>query len=220
MASVAKYSDITSINNILRHNDRLPKTYTNTDIDLTKSENNYYLSPTVGEGSYSLFKKRMDELYCCRRKDVVKLCEWVISAPRGITPAEIKLFFQMVYDFLINRYYGGEKYCIQAVVHVDEKNWRGHMHYCFIPVIYDEKRHCDKVCCCQVINRQELRDWHPALQKYLNDNGLSKARVITGITRDQRGNRSIYQLKNDIKKEKEEQADSDYVVKVEYSRIK
>lgn len=219
MASIAKYANITSIDNILRHNDRLPETYTNNDIDLSKSENNYYLSPTRGISSYSYFKLCIDKLYCYHRDNVVKLCEWVVSAPVGLTENETRLFFQLVYDFLINRYYGGEKYCIQAVVHLDEKNWRGHMHYCFIPAVKDEKHKCDKVCCWQVVNRQELRDWHPALQKYLIENGLPQARVQTGITRDQGGNRSVYQLKKAIEDEKRESGSFSYDVQVEYGKV-
>ena len=60
----------------------------------------------------------------------------------------------------------GKENCIQAVVHNDESG-QPHLHYCFIPVVPDVKRNGEKICCNELINRTELRNFHPALQKYL-----------------------------------------------------
>ena len=43
--------------------------------------------------------------------------------------------------------------------------------------------------------RRELRNFHPDLQHYLNEHGLEDARVMTGVTKRQGGNRTVAQLK-------------------------
>ena len=51
------------------------------------------------------------------------------------------------------------------------------------------------MCANEVLDRRELRNFHPDLQKYLNANGLEDAHVMTGVTRAQGGNRTVAQLK-------------------------
>lgn len=87
----------------------------------------------------------------------------------------------------------GEANCIQSIVHQDESG-QPHLHYCFIPVVPDLKHGGEKICANDVLNREELRSFHPDLQKHLQKNGID-AKVLTGITKAQGGNMSVQQLK-------------------------
>ena len=46
-----------------------------------------------------------------------------------------------------------------------------------------------------MLDRRELRNFHPDLQRYLNEHGLEDARVMTGVTKRQGSNRTVAQLK-------------------------
>ena len=190
MASVTKF-DRTAIVNQLRHIERQIRNSSNPDIDRDRSDDNYSMVPERGMSSYEYFLQRKAELYVYNRKDVVLMAGWVVTAPKELPEEQMEEFFSAVYDFLNSRY--GEKNCIQAVVHKDESG-SAHMHYCFIPVVEDKKHGGEKICCNDVLNRTELRNFHPALQKYLNDHGM-EAKIMTGITKEQGGNRTVKELK-------------------------
>lgn len=70
------------------------------------------------------------------------------------------------------------------------------LHFDFIPVAPDEKHQCEKICANDVLNRKELRNFHPDLQNHLKEHGIN-ARVMTGITREQGGNRTVKELKQE-----------------------
>lgn len=201
MASVEKFAQSTGvIVNQLRHIERTIKNPSNEDIDFAESGKNYSLIPDRGISSYSYYKKRKAELYCYNRADVKTMAGWIVTAPRDLPEEEQDNFFQKTYNFLCERY-GGEKNVVQAVVHKDESG-QPHLHFCFIPVVPDKKHGGEKICACQVLNRNELRDFHPALQKYLTENGVN-AKVISGITKAQGGNKTVREMKQERKWEQE-----------------
>lgn len=58
------------------------------------------------------------------------------------------------------------------------------MHFCFVPVVEDPKHEQGyKICANDVLDRRELRNFHPDLQRYLDAHGLEDARVMTGVTK-------------------------------------
>lgn len=192
MASVSKFTR-SAVRNQLRHIERTIAHPANEDIDMSMSELNYSLSPQRGMDSYSYFRQRLSELYVYHRADVKVMAGWIVTAPTDLARQQHEAFFAATYDFLTERY--GEKNCVQAVVHYDESG-QPHMHYCFIPVVLDKKHGGEKVCANDVLNRAELRDFHPALQRYLNEHGIN-ARVTSGITARQGGNRTVRELKQE-----------------------
>ncbi|WP_228143688.1 plasmid recombination protein, partial [Acinetobacter baumannii] len=42
-----------------------------------------------------------------------------------------------------------------------------HMHFAFIPVVWDEKKQREKVCANDVLTRKELKTFHQDLDKFL-----------------------------------------------------
>ena len=81
---------------------------------------------------------------------------------------------------------------LQAIVHNDEGG-QPHMHFLFIPATSDQKHGGEKICANDVLNKTELRNFHPALQKWLIDHDV-QANILTGITKAQGGNRTVQEL--------------------------
>ncbi|WP_180952214.1 plasmid recombination protein [Lachnoclostridium edouardi] len=190
MASVQKFA-APAVVNILRHNSRTIKNPANADIDSLKSDLNYSLIPERGISDYEYFLKRKSELYCYNRADVKVLVGWVVTAPQDMKKDKLKDFFEETHNFLATRY--GKKNVVQSVVHADEAG-QPHLHFCFIPVVPDKKHSGEKICANKVLTRAELRNFHPALQKHLDDCGID-AKVLTGVTKQNGGNRTVKELK-------------------------
>ena len=117
--------------------------------------------------------------------------DYILSPDRGMTeydyldPERYDNFFYATYNFLANRY--GEENVVQAIVH-DDEGGQPHLHFCFVPVVEDPKHEQGyKICANDVLDRRELRNFHPDLQRYLNEHGLEDARVMTGVTKRQGG---------------------------------
>jgi len=192
MASVQKYAE-TAVVNILRHNSREVQNPSNKDINPDKYNKNYKLSPERDISDYSYYKERLSQLYRYGRADVKTLCGWVVTAPKDLPIEKHLSFFHETYNFLENRY--GRENTVQAIVHNDESG-QPHLHYCFIPAAPNTNpRHqqAEKVCANDILNRAELRDFHPALEKHLRNAGIS-ARILNGATAG--GNRTVTQLKH------------------------
>ena len=61
------------------------------------------------------------------------------------------------------------------------------------------------MCANDVLDRRELRNFHPDLQRYLDEHGLEDACVMTGVTRAQGGNRTVAELKAEREQEYEQE---------------
>ncbi|MEG0911640.1 MAG: plasmid recombination protein [Ruthenibacterium sp.] len=193
MASVAKFTEH-AVRNQLRHNMREIAHSANADIDAQRRDQNKVLSPDRGESDFDYFKERKSELYCYGRDDVKVMAGWVVTMPKDLAQEQKDDFFNATYAFLSQRY--GEKNVVQAVVHDDESG-QAHLHFCFIPVVEDQKHEQDeKICANDVLNRKELRSFHGDLQRYLNENGI-EAHVHSGITQEQGGSRTVAQMKDE-----------------------
>lgn len=194
VASVEKFA-AGAVCNQLRHNLREIEHSSNLDIDPERREQDYVLSPDRGISDYDYFKERIGQLYVYGRDDVKVMAGWVVTAPQNLSPERYDDFFCTTYDFLESRY--GKENVIQAVVHNDEGG-QPHLHFCFIPVVEDKKHEQgEKVCANEVLDRHELRNFHPDLQKYLDAHGLEDARIMSGITKRQGGNRTVDELKGE-----------------------
>lgn len=181
--------------NILVHCDRSDpnRTYKNQEIDHSKTYLNYNLAPEhKGMTDYEFMKKRCEEFKILKRKDVNWLISWVITMPADYTGNKA-LFFREAYNFMENRY--GKDNVVSAYVHLDETS--PHMHFCFVPVIFDKKKQEYKVNAKQCINKVELKQIHPEMQEYLENKLQTKVNILNGATAE--GNKTIDQLKKEEK---------------------
>lgn len=163
----------------------------NTEIDPARTPNNYNLAPDRGISQGEFVRQRCSEVRCLNRKDVNVMCSWVVTMPKDLEPGKTKDFMQATYDFLENRY--GKENVVSAYVHLDEVT--PHMHFAFVPVTYDAKKDLYKVSACEVVNRTELRVFHKELQAHLEKALECDVNILTGITQEQGGNKSVSELK-------------------------
>ena len=199
MASVEKYCHH-EVAAQLNHNLRSIDFPSNTDIDFSLTdEKNYSLHPLRGVSDYDYYLARKDELYCYNRSDVKTAAGWVITVPKDFPEECYREFFETSYNFLCEKY--GERNILQSIVHGDELGETPHMHTLFIPVVDDRKHGGEKICCNDVLNPKNLRNWHPEYAKYLKEHGVD-ANVHTGITRELGGNRTVRELKAERDKER------------------
>jgi len=222
MAAFEKYTDNAVIYE-MRHNTREnPRPPKNVDIDPEKSKFNYSLHPkdrgSTARENKNYYNQRMKEVYHYNRADVKTACQWVITAPKDLSPEQEKAFFQETYNYLNSLY--GERNCIQAVVHYDEgflvKNpetgkedlqiGKPHLHYMFIPVVENKgymkpnkkgnittaAQYREKVCVDQLVNKRHLQNFHPGYQRWLDKHGVH-CTVHSGVTGGK--NRTVEELK-------------------------
>ena len=177
----------------------------NRDIDLSRSCLNYNLAPSRGMTQTEYLNKRLSEVYHIKKKDLNVMCSWVITAPDDLPPEKLHLFFHAAYHFMAKRY--GEENVISAYVHLDENREKGHahMHFAFIPVIYDKKKQRYKVSAKEVINKNELQKIHKEAEAYISKSLKTSVHLLNGMTKQ--GNKTIEELKmfNDrIERERED----------------
>ena len=103
------------------------------------------------------------------------------------------MFFKEAYNFMENKY--GKENVISAYVHLDETS--PHMHFCFVPVVFDTKKQEYKVNAKVCINRTELLKIHPQMQEYLESKLQTKVNILNGATAE--GNKTVEQLKKEEK---------------------
>lgn len=197
MAHIEKFTR-TQVPGIANHIERKTQNHSNKDIDISKSHLNYSFLNDESNLNKRL-QARLSTVSVLKRKDVNVVADWVVTLPESLVnrpEQEIKRFFNSTHDFLVNRY-GGLRNVVSSEVHMDETT--PHLHFAFIPVIFDEKRQCERVNAKAIINRKELQSFHGDLDKHLKQTlpGLYQNDILNGKTL---GLDSIKQIKlhNDI----------------------
>ena len=168
----------------------------NESIDPERTPMNYNLAPDRELSQGDFVRKRCSEVYCMNRKDVNVLCSWVVTVPKDVPEVEHEKFFHATYDFLEKRY--GRENVVSAYVHMDEVT--PHMHFAFVPVIYDKKKERYKVSAFEVIDRRELTVFHAELEKHLESVLGHEVGILNEATKE--GNKSIEELKRGTAQEK------------------
>ncbi|MDI6682166.1 MobV family relaxase, partial [Leuconostoc suionicum] len=147
------------------HFERKTDHHTNKDIDVSKTYLNQDLM-TDGSDMLSRFNARLNDVYCMKRDDVKALATWIVTLPEELAEAPYEqqsAFFEATTNFLIERY--GQENAVAAVVHYDETT--PHLHYAFVPVVFDAKKARDKVSAKEVLTRHDLQTFHEDLDQHL-----------------------------------------------------
>ena len=128
------------MNQLAPHNERYKKKYSNKNIDLSKTSQNYHLKKPIENTYYKEYKRliRQNNLYEGQiHKNSVYACEMILTSDSlffdKIGREETKRYFKECYNFVSNYKNLGEENIISAVVHLDEES--PHMHLVYIPVI-------------------------------------------------------------------------------------
>ncbi|MBR6636660.1 MAG: plasmid recombination protein [Phascolarctobacterium sp.] len=182
------------------HYDRSAENISNENIDRSKTHLNYNLAVHQQMDQGEFVRQRCSEVYCHNRKDVNVMASWVVTAPKDMPEHEYKQFFQSSYNFLCERY--GKDNVVSAYVHMDES--QPHLHFAFVPVVYDKKKDRLKVSAKVCVSRSDLQSFHTDLDNYLQKVFGRDVGVLNGATRE--GNLTMPQLK-------EQQAKADELAK-------
>ena len=203
---IQKYTR-SAVGHILKHNEPSKARSRRENVDNSRTNQNYAF--VGGHGSKNLKKVLgSDNVYVNPRKDVNVLCSVCLTAPSDLPKTREKEFFELSFRFLQERY---KCPCVSCWVHYDEmsryegrtEQIRPHMHFAFVPLVYDEKKSRFKVNAKTVVCLSDLQTLHQDFDKFIQDNMGIKLAVLNGATEN--GNKSILELKNqslkdDIKK--------------------
>ncbi|KAF0260108.1 MobV family relaxase [Leuconostoc citreum] len=147
------------------HFERKTDHHTNKEIDVSKS---YLNQDLMADGSdmLSRFNERLNDVYCMKRDDVKALATWIVTLPEELAEAPYEqqsAFFEATTNFLNERY--GQENAVAAVVHYDETT--PHLHYAFVPVVFDNKKSRYKISAKEVLTRHDLQTFHEDLDQDL-----------------------------------------------------
>lgn len=164
----------------------------NRDIDPERSHLNYNLGPEREGAQYTFIKQRCGEVYCLNRSNVNVLGSWIVTAPEGMPDDQLRPFFQASYDALEKKY--GRENVVSAYVHMDESG-RPHMHFAFVPVMYDKDKKRYSVCAKKLVTKTELKKFHPWLEAEVSQRLGYQVQLMNEATKD--GNKTVTELKRE-----------------------
>ena len=154
-----------SVPGLAVHFERKTDHHSNKEIDVAKT---YLNQELISDGSdmLSRFNERLNDVYCMKRDDVKALATWIVTLPEELSEAPYEqqsAFFKATKQFLDDRY--GQENVVAAVVHYDETT--PHLHYAFVPVVFDAKKERYKVSAKEVLTRHDLQTFHDDLDQTL-----------------------------------------------------
>ncbi|SEK50069.1 Plasmid recombination enzyme [Carnobacterium iners] len=204
MAHVQKFTR-GNLNGLSIHLDRKTDHHSNEEIDPTKTYLNYDLCQKEGD-TLSRLNDRLKEVYCMKRDDVKVGCSWIVTLPKNLkeqNESDQQEFFEKTYEFLSERY-GGEKNVLSAQVHLDETT--PHLHFVFMPVVWDEKKQREKVSAKEVLNRNDLQKFHGELDTFLKKElpNIYKDGILNGETIELDSVKEIKKYAKQIQEKKED----------------
>ena len=188
MAQMAKYTK-SAVYGLTVHNERRKGcSLSNKDIDRNRSHLNYNLAQSIQPLSSEEFvTKRVNEVKHINRKDIIQMVDWIITLPKNVPSEDEQKFFKHSFEFVCERY--GKKNIVSGWVHNDETT--PHIHISFVPVrIVDG---VEKLDCKNIMTKPELKDFHPSLEKYLEQHLGYLPEILNDSTIN--GNRAIKELK-------------------------
>ena len=173
------------MNQLAPHNERYKKKYSNKNIDLSKTSQNYHLKRPIENTYYKEYKRliKQNNLYEGQiHKNSIYACEMILTSDSSffdrIGQEETKRYFEECYNFVSNYKNLGEENIISAVVHLDEES--PHMHLVYIPVINSFDRVGNPI---RKVNSREFwkgKSSYKKLQdefyKYIKDKGFDLER--------------------------------------------
>jgi len=181
-----------SVKGMQIHNQRERPSQTNTDINISKTPDNYDLvnsSPINYNKKIKIVIEGLD-LKKAVRKDAVLMCNFLVTSDKEffdrLPENRHKEFFEKSVEFFADRY--GKENIIAAPVHVDEKT--PHMHLSLVPVTKDRKLSAKRL-----FDRNELRSIQDDYPKHMLKNGFNLKRGL-----DSKGKNKHVEI-NQFKKE-------------------
>ena len=163
---IEKYKNV-SVGAILGHLKREHKHYSNENVDLEKSKNNHYFINRDME----YYNNRLEnDLYVYGKwndKNKAKynsLCNIVVHCPKSYEDKD--KFFEMINHVLCCKF--GKENVICSVVHKDEKEGHDHLHFSFIPCVFNTKKKKYQLSYEKCI-ANDFDTFHNEIEQMIND---------------------------------------------------
>lgn len=167
------------------HNDRKAKNHSNKEIDISKSNLNYYLKKN--ELNYVKEFDRVKKEYALKgqiKSTSIIICEMIFTSDKeffdNIGLEKTKQYFEESYKFICNYKNLGKQYVLSAAVHLDEGT--PYMHLAYIPVIHTKDKEgnpIDKICCRDFWKgRNSYRDLQNAFYEHITAKGFELERGL------------------------------------------
>ena len=122
------------------HNERFKKKYSNKNIDLSKTSQNYHLKQPQENSYLKEYQRLIKENKLNQgqlHKNSIYVCEVILTSDNTffneIGKAETKKYFEECFKFMTEYKEIGKENILSAVVHLDEET--PHMHLVYIPVV-------------------------------------------------------------------------------------
>lgn len=176
---------------ILAHNERTEisakfRRFANESIDKDKTHLNYSLL-SEKRGSHYL-NERLQEVYKINRSDLVTSIGIVVTLPKEFkgSEGEQRKFFEHCKNYFDD--YFGEKNCIAANVHLDEKT--PHLHIMYVPIVKNDKYKVKgaskdyeyRLNAAKKVNLNYLKGLHQKMEHYLREKMPEHAQEIKLLT--------------------------------------
>lgn len=204
------------------HNERFKKKYSNRNIDLSKTSQNYHLKLPKENTYLKEYNRLIKENNLSQgqlHKNSIYVCEVILTSDNTffneIGKKETKRYFQECFKFM-TKYKGiGKENILTAVVHLDEET--PHMHLVYIPVISTKDKKGNTIRKISASEFWKGKDSYKKLQnqfyKYITEKGFDLERGKENTDRehistdDMKKLTNFYntkQLKENLTKQKEQ----------------
>lgn len=186
MAEIKKWN-ASQVLPIIRHNLR--------NFEDGNSSGNDAIQPELTSKNYSLidrgktckevneYRKEINKsCFKYNRKNLIHSIEVLVQCPADCPQEQKQSFFQESFEHICSTLPMGERCVFLAQVHMDEKHLapdgtvisKDHLHVMYVPAVKDTKHDGFqyKLCADELTKRKNLKEFHPALQKRLDEKGI------------------------------------------------
>ena len=190
---------------IAPHNERFKKKYSNQNIDLYKTSQNYHIKKPE-ENSYLKEYKRLVIENGLKQGQIhsnsIFACEVILTSDKTffeeIGMNETKRYFNECYNFMSKYKNLGEENILSAVVHLDEET--PHMHLVYIPVINQKDKQGNIIRKISASEFWKGKGSYKLLQdscyKYVREKGFNLERGKENTDREHLNNEEMKNLTN------------------------
>ena len=182
------------------HNERHKQNYSNKNIDLSKTYQNYHLKQLQSTSYMKEFKRLTKEnsLTTQFHPDTIYACEFIIASDKNffqnIGYKETKRFFQLAYEIVCSYKNLGKENIISAVVHMDEET--PHMHLIYIPVVNTINKKGQSINKISASEFWKRKNSYASLQNdFFEYISLAGFKLERGKTNSSRNYKSVKELK-------------------------
>ena len=162
------------------------KEYGNEDIDTSLTHENYSLleGRCRSASESNRYRKGLEkELFKYNRKNLIHAVEICVQCPTDCPAEQKDDFFNETFNYICNQLPMGKRCVFVAQIHKDERKYdhagnlisKDHLHLMYVPAVKDLKHDGFeyRLCADQLTKKARLREFHPGLQKHLDQAGIN-----------------------------------------------